>query len=234
MGLRFGGQMVPDIGFKVAGLLRRLVGKKGEFNKQEALLRMLARLGGTTYKELEAKPHGFSLDNGKSKDPMAEIRLPGKKARINVPEFLKSVDRLILRPPVKDKDYPLILSTTCRDLGNVNTIYRNEKWIEKHMPENSLIMHPEDAYAMDVSEESRVRINSRTGTGEAALNLSEDVMPGTVYLKGGWGIYSRDPEDDSGRLRGTAAAMFVPDDEAEEFTGMPFLSGIPVRVEKIQ
>jgi len=36
----------------------------------------------------------------------------------------------------------------------------------------------------------------------------------------------------SGRLRGTAAGLFLPDDEGDEFTGMPFYSGIPCKIEK--
>lgn len=165
---------------------------------------------------------------------LAEIRLPGGKARLDVPEFLASVNRLSLEAPKPDPDYPLLLGTTCRDLGNVNTLYRNEKWVERHPPENRLIMHPEDARALDVSGESRVRIRSRIAAADAALALSEDGMPGTVYLKGGWGLFSRDPGDESGAVRGTAAALFVPDEDADEHTGMPFLNGIPVRVDRIQ
>jgi hypothetical protein len=38
----------------------------------------------------------------------------------------------------------------------------------------------------------------------------------------------------SGKLRGTAAALFLPDEEGDEFTGLPFYSGIPCKVEKIK
>jgi anaerobic selenocysteine-containing dehydrogenase len=233
MGLNFMGNPVLSKGFDLADWIAGISGNKGGINRQNFLLKMLARLGGTSFAELEAKPHGFSLDNGRSKDMLAEIRMPGGKARLDVPEFLESVSRLALEAPKQDPAHPFILCTSCRDLGNVNTLYRNEKWIEGHMPENKLVMNPKDAQELNVSGESRVRVISKISSSDAALALSEDAMPGTLYLKGGWGLYSRDPKDNSGALRGTAAANFVPDEDADEHTGMPFLSGIPVRVEKI-
>jgi len=60
------------------------------------------------------------------------------------------------------------------------------------------------------------------------------VLRGTVYLSHGWGLYSRDPKDTSGNLHGTAAAWLLSDDDGDEFTGMPFYSGVPCKVEKIK
>ena len=66
------------------------------------------------------------------------------------------------------------------------------------------------------------------------MSFTKDVLPGTVYLSHGWGLYSRDPKDTSGKLRGTAAALFLPDEEGDEFTGLPYYNGIPCKVEKIK
>ncbi len=233
LGVNFLNNALADLVFKAADGIKSLLGKAGGVNRQEILLRLLARLGGTSWAELVVRSHGFDLDAGKSREMLAEIRTPGGKARLNVPDFLSAVDGLPLAPPVRDPEYPFILSTTCRTPANVNTLYRNEKWVAKHMPENSLTMHPEDAYAADLSEESRVRVSSRTGEVESALTISRDVLPGTIYLQGGWGIYSRDPKDTSGKLRGTPAAMLLPDEEGDAFTGMPLLSGVSCKVEKI-
>ena len=54
-----------------------------------------------------------------------------------------------------------------------------------------------------------------------------------MYLSHGWGLYSRDPGDGSDRLRGTPASLFLPDEDADAFTGLPFYSGVPCKVEKI-
>ncbi len=132
------------------------------------------------------------------------------------------------------KEYPLILSTTCRTIANVNTMYRNEKWVSKNMPENSLIMHPDDAAALGIKDKERATLATRTGSGDVPVAFSKDVLRSTVYLSHGWGLYSRDPKDTSGKRLGTAASVFLPDQEGDEFTGMPFYSGLPCKVKKIK
>jgi len=191
-------------------------------------------MGRTSFAELEAHPHGLILTKGKPVDFISELRTPDKKVHFDVPEFMAAAARLDLKPEKKNKEYPLVLSTTCRTFANVNTIYKNEKWIAKHMPENSLVMHPDDAGALGIKDRERVRLATRSGTGDVPVAFSEDVLRSTVYLSHGWGLYSRDPKDLSGKLCGTAASVFLPDDEGDEFTGMPFYSGLPCKVEKIK
>ena len=232
MGLNYMDSSFVNFLFEAVDWIRKLFGKP-EANRQRALMRMIARGGKTSYAELEKHPHGMNLTKGKQPDIMKEIRTKDKKVHLNVPEFLASIDRLILQPPVKDPNYPFILSTTCRTMANVNTIMRNQKWRDKHMQENSVTINDKDAETLGVKDNERVRMSSRTGSAEVPVSVSNDVMQGTVYLSHGWGLYSRDPNDKSGKLIGTTAALFLPDDEGDEFTGLPFYSGIPCRIEKI-
>jgi formate dehydrogenase len=234
MGLNFMDAAPVHHGFEIADKIRKLMGRPGEIDRQEAFLRFFARAGKTSFAELEANPHGLILTKGRPPDFLSEIRTPDKKARLDVPEFLAAVDRLSLRPPKKDPKYPLVLSTTARTMANINTIYRNEPWIAKHMAENSLLMHPGDARPLGVKNGQLVRMASRSGAAEVPVSFTKDVLPGTVYLSHGWGLCARDPKDTSGKLRGTAAALFLPDDEGDEFTGLPFYSGIPCKVEKVK
>ncbi len=234
MGLNFMDAAPIHHGFEIADKIRKFMGKPGEIDRQEALLRLFARVGRTSYDELEANPHGLILTKGKPADFVSETRTPDKKVHLDVPEFMAAVDRLSLRPPKKDPNYPLILSTTARTMANVNAIYQNEPWITKHMPENSLLIHPDDARPLRVKDGERVWMASRTGAAEVPLSFTRDVLRGTVYLSHGWGLYSRDPDDKSGRLRGTATSQFLPDEEGDEFTGLPFYSGIPCKVEKVK
>lgn len=214
-------------------IVRKLIGIKGEFDQQNALLRLFARAGGTSYNEIKKNPHGLLIKKKKPYNFMDDIKTPGKKANLGVPEFLTAIDRLIIQPPVIDTNFPFILSTTCRTWANVNTIYRNEEWIEKNMPANSLVMHPDDAAPLGISDGGIVKLSTRTGSAEAPITLNGDVMKGTMYLSHGWGLTSRDPNDKSGKLRGTPASLFLPDDEGDAFTGLPLYSGVPCRVERI-
>ena len=234
MGLNFMDSAPIHHGFEVADNIRRLMGRPGVIDRQEVFLRLFARAGGTSFAELEANPHGLILTKGRPVDFVSEIRTPDKKVHLDVPEFLAAVDRLTLRPPKKDLKYPLVLSTTARTSANVNAIYRNEPWIAKHMHENSLLIHPDDARPLGVKDGERVWMASRTGGAEVLVSFTKDVLPGTVYLSHGWGLYSRDPNDNCGKLRGAAASLFLPDEEGDEFTGLPYYSGIPCKVEKIK
>jgi len=234
MGLNFMDAAPIHYGFEIAEKIRKLMGKPGGIDRQEVFFRLFARTGRTSFDELEANPHGIILTKGKPPDFLSEIRTPDKKAHLDVPEFLAAVDRLSLRPPKQDPNYPLVLSTTARTMANVNAIYRNEPWIAKHMAENSLLIHPDDARPLRVKDGERVRMASATGAAEVPVSFTKDVLPGTVYLSHGWGLYSRDPKDTSGKLRGTAAALFLPDEEGDEFTGLPYYNGIPCKVEKIK
>ncbi len=234
MGLNYMDAAPVQYGFTLAEKVRKLMGKPGELDRQELMFRLFARMGRTSLAELEAHPHGFILTKGKKVDFISEIRTPDKKVHCDVPEFLAAIDRLELNPPKKDNKFPFLLSTTCRTLANVNTMYRNEPWMAKRMPENSLIMHPDDGGALGIEDKERVRLATRTGDGEVPVSFTDDVTRGTVYLSHGWGLYSRDPKDTSGKLCGTAASVFLPDDEGDEFTGMPFYSALPCKIEKIK
>ena len=232
MGLRYMDAAPIHFAFEAAERVRRLLGRPGELDRQEVFFRLVARAGRTSYAQLQARPHGLIL--GEPVDFLGEIRTPDRKAHLDVPEFLAAVGRLDLDPPEPDRRFPFLLSTTCRTRANVNTLYRNEPWIEKHAAENSLSIHPADAGSLGVRDGERVRLATRTGAAEVPLSLTGDVLRGTVYLSHGWGLLSRDPGADSGRLRGTAASLFVPDDEGDEFTGMPVYSGLACKVEKVE
>ncbi len=165
---------------------------------------------------------------------MAEIRTPGKKARLNVKEFLAALANLDLNPYPVEKDYPLVLSTTCRTWANLNTLYRDETWIRKNTQENSLRMNPGDAAEQGLRDGDQARLTTRGGEGSVPVSLSEDVSPGCVFLSHGWGLTSRDPDTDPGEKRGMDASRFLCDEEGDVFSGMPFYSGVACRVEKAQ
>ena len=203
-----------------------------EFDYQEATFRFLARAGRTSWAELDAHPHGLVLDGGRSRDMMAEVRMRGKKACLNVREFMRGMEKLTLAPSAPDAQYPLLLATTCRTWANLNTMYRDEDWIRRNAQENRIHMNPQDAAGLGIAEGETVILTTRTGEDRVVVGLSGDVSPGCVFLSHGWGLYSRDPKDVSRQRRGVAASTFLSDQEADAFSGMPFYSGVPCRVMK--
>jgi anaerobic selenocysteine-containing dehydrogenase len=95
----------------------------------------------------------------------------------------------------------------------------------------TLLMNPEDARGRRLTSGQRVRVTSRAGSVEVALELSDAIRPGVVSLPHGWG---------HGRA-GTAlrVANAVPgvslNDLTDELrvdplTGNAAFSGVPVEV----
>lgn len=232
MGVSFMNNPLAHYGLAGAEWVHRLRRQPGEFDCQQAIFKALARLGKTSWAELEAHPHGPSLDNGRSRDMMAEVRTPGKKARLNARELVQAMKGLPLPPPARVDQYPLLLATTCRTWANLNTMYRDEDWLRRNTPENRLTMNPQDAAELGLAEGEAALLNTRTGEDRVVVALSADASPGCVFLSHGWGLDSRDPREASGGKRGVAACAFLSDEEADEFSGMPFYSGVPCRVRK--
>jgi anaerobic selenocysteine-containing dehydrogenase len=224
----------PFLHYSLAGaerlhLLRR---HPGEFDYQEVLFKILARAGRTSWAELEAHPHGLLLDGGRSRDMMAEVRTRGKKACLNVREFMQGMEELTFAPSAGDAQYPLRLATTCRTWANLNTMYRDEEWIRRNAGENQVCMNPQDAADLGIAEGETVILSTRTGEDRVVVAVSADALRGCVFLSHGWGLASRDPQDMSGRVRGAAASTFLSDEEGDAFSGMPFYNGVPCRVGK--
>lgn len=231
MNINFLDNVFADYGFKVADRISDFFGK-GRIDRQNSMIRLMARMGGTSYKELLKHPHGMTLTGGKQPSVLNELRHKDKKVHFAIPEFLTVIDQLSLEPLKADTDYPLVLSTTCRSWANNNTLIRNESWIAQNMTENYITLHPEDARDRGIVECDKVVLTTRTGEGKAPVKLTEDVLPGTVYLSHGWGLMSRDPSDRSGKMRGLETSRFIPDQQGDAFTGLPLYSGIPCQIIK--
>ncbi len=216
--------------FSGLDFVHKLCGKQGEYNRQQGLSKMVARMMGTSYKEMKQHPHGFSKPPKKEYNYFDSLKTKDKKVHLAIPEFLSSLDQLH-QDPVQDNEFPLRLSTTCRTMANINTMYRNTPWQEKNQHENFLVIHPDDVEGMNVSDNDQVKLISKTNEDLVRISLSTAVLPGSIYLSHGWGLITRDPNSVE-VMPGIVAGKFVSDIDGDEFTGMPFYNGIPCRIEK--
>jgi anaerobic selenocysteine-containing dehydrogenase len=95
----------------------------------------------------------------------------------------------------------------------------------------TLLMHPADAATRGLADGRRVRIRSRVGSVEAALEVTEGVRPGVVCLPHGWG-HGRPGV----RLRvarehpGVSVNDLTDDARLDELTGNAAFSAVPVDV----
>ena len=97
---------------------------------------------------------------------------------------------------------------------------------------NYLFVHPDDAARLGLSDGGAAWVRSAVDAVRAPVQISDEVMPGTVALPFGWG---HDDAEGLPHARGRAGVnvnRLAPDgrDSIDPLSGMAFLSGIPVEV----
>lgn len=88
------------------------------------------------------------------------------------------------QPPAEEPDsnYPLLL-TTGRILYHYNvSTHRYSRHLTAHRPEERIMIHPKDAAALGVNEGDRVDVTSRRGRVWANATVTEDMLPGVVWM----------------------------------------------------
>lgn len=82
-----------------------------------------------------------------------------------------------------DEDYPLTL-TTGRVMFQWHTgsMSRRSEKLEQEAPEAYVEVHPQDAQAVGLSRDRRVRVTSRRGEIELATRITRHVRPGVVFI----------------------------------------------------
>jgi anaerobic selenocysteine-containing dehydrogenase len=107
----------------------------------------------------------------------------------------------------------------------------NSERLVKGRDRCTLLMHPEDATRRGLANGQRVRVASRVGTVEAALEVSDEMRPGVVSLPHGWG-HGR--EGTSLRVARGVPGVSLNDltDELriDPLSGNAAFSGVPVEV----
>lgn len=218
-----------------AALKRRLLSWLGPDGAVALLLRLgpygagfLTFARGLTLRKLKKAPHG--IDFGPLQ-PALPGRLYTRDRRIELcpPRLLEDLKRLqaALQRPA-DGALQLIGR---RDLRSNNSWMHNSERLVKGRDRCTLLMHPDDASARGLRDGEQVRVASRAGAVEAALQVSADMRPGVVSLPHGWGHHRPGT-----RLRVASERPGVSfNDVADEIlvdplSGTACLSGVPVEV----
>lgn len=181
-----------------------------------------------TLRRLRESPHGIDLG---PLQPCLPQRLftPDQRIRCAIPELLGDMARVrgLLATP---RAAPLSLIGR-RHLRSNNSWMHNSHRLVKGKPRCQLLMHPDDARSRSLQDGMQVRVSSRTGTVEATLMLSDELMPGVVSLPHGWG------HDRPGTRLGVARAHagvslndLTDPQRIDPVSGNAALNGVPVEV----
>ncbi len=182
---------------------------------------------------LEAAPHG--LDMGPL-EPCLPGRLGNATKRIQLApaELVADVERLrgrLLGPP--DTLQGALKLVGRRQVRSNNSWMHNSLRLVKGPPRCTLLMSPTDAAARGLLHGEPVVVESRVGEIPMPLEVSEEMMPGTVSIPHGWGHGRPGVVAQVAVAHAGASINDVTDEQAvDALTGGAAFSGVPVQVRR--
>ena len=181
--------------------------------------------------KLKENPSGIDLGELQSQLP-GRLQTPGKVINCAVPQTMADLSRLL-------EEFSTAPSGQLRLIGRRH-VRSNNSWMHnfhrlvKGKSRCTLLMHPDDIAAHNLTSKVDATLSSRAGSVEVTLEASTDVMPGVVSLPHGFG------HNRAGIRMATAVANAgvscndVTDElYLDELSGNAAVNGVPVTVTAI-
>ena len=183
---------------------------------------------GLSLAELRKNPQGFDLGPLQSTFP---DRIPDAHGPIDLAPslFVDDLDRLQARYGANTDGGQLLLIGR-RHLRSNNSWMHNAARLMKGKERCTLMIHPDDAARIGVSDGDKVSISSRVGRVSAPAEITDDMMPGVVSLPHGFG-HARDGVQLRVATRHSGVSVNdLTDEQLLDVSGNAAFSGVPVKV----
>ena len=184
---------------------------------------------GISLAQLEAAPSG--LDFGAPEAGRLPARLQTKDKTIDIApaEFVADLVRLA-RDMERPHDTRLKLIGR-RHVRSNNSWLHNSPRLVKGKERCTLMIHPADARARNLGDGSLAEVISRTGTVRLRVEVTDDMMPGTVSIPHGWGHGLDGVAMQTAQAHAGVSLNDLTDEAAiDPLSGNAALSGVPVEV----
>jgi len=186
------------------------------------------RPSGLNLRKLRALPHGTVLADHIETGLLREkVRHGDGRARLDPAVIRAAVDRLDATGQ-DDPDFPMRL-IGLRELRSHNSWMHNAPLLLRGGRTQTARLHPDDA-ALGLQDGGSVEIASRQGAVTVPVLVTDELLPGTVALPHGWGHHGGWRRANAlGGVNSNVLASAEAGD-VEPFSGMAWLTGIPVRL----
>lgn len=182
---------------------------------------------GLTLAKVRDQPHG--IDKGALKPRLEEIlQTPSGKIELAPAYITDDLPRLEARL-TRQEDRLVLVSR--RDVRSNNSWMHNLEKLVRGRERCTLLIHPDDAARAGLDEGADARVSSESGTVEAPVEITDEMMPGVVCLPHGWG------HDRAGtrlevakRHAGVNNNLLAPGRLVDVPSGNAIVNGIPVDV----
>jgi anaerobic selenocysteine-containing dehydrogenase len=222
-------------------LTHRLKGETGEFTPEppEKLLDLGLQHGryNISLQQLIDNPHG--LDFG-ALQPCFPERLFTEDKKINLAPALLVQDlararnvwmATKFRQSETAPQYPMALIGR-RHLRDNNSWMHNSERLIKGRNRCTLLIHPDDARALNIDNQQLVKVSSRVGAIELPAEWSDSMMQGVVCMPHGYGHGRENVQLDVARKHAGVSVNDLTDEQIlDDLTGNAAFSNVLVRVE---
>jgi len=187
---------------------------------------------GLSLSALRREPHGVDLGPLKTCLPQ-RLFTQGKRIHLAPTAFVEDVKRL--RDSYPEGAAPLadgeLLLIGRRHLRDNNSWMHNVPMLMTGKPRCTLMIHPEDARALGLSEGDEAVVASRVGQVSVPVNVTDEVMRGVVSLPHGYGHRRNGVRlSVAEKHAGVSLNDLTDDQRLDALCGNAAFSGVPVRV----
>jgi formate dehydrogenase len=179
-----------------------------------------AALGNAVFQAIVDNPQGVVIAKESYEETFDRIHTDDGRISLVIPELIEELMGLIDEtPPSQDDEYPFVLAAGERRTNTANTIYRDPSWRKKDRA-GALRMSPGDAERLDVEDGGRVRLTTKRGSIETAIEITDTLRDGHVTLPNGMGVAYPNAE-------GKREVVGVPPNELTSSEDRDWLAGTP-------
>ena len=145
------------------------------------------------WRDVIANPHGLVLGEREFGHVKEALRTDDKEVHAAPPEFVQRARELLAEPhPEAPDGYPFQLANR-RNRHSMNSWLNELPGLHPSGKKNEVVIHPDDAAALGVTEGDRVRVFSSVGAIELAASVNDRPRRGVVIVDHGWGSRIFDP-----------------------------------------
>lgn len=145
------------------------------------------------WRDVMAHPHGWVLGPREFGHFRDALRTPDKRVHAAPPEFVSRARELLVEPHSAAPDgYPFQLANR-RHRHSMNSWLNELPGLHPSGKGNQVVIHPDDAARLGVSEGDLVKVFSPVGAIELAAAVSDRPRRGVVIVDHGWGSRIFDP-----------------------------------------
>jgi anaerobic selenocysteine-containing dehydrogenase len=188
-------------------------------------------MGEEIFQAILQHPEGLWIGKCDASNPLGELRTADKRVNVLIPELVEAVKGIDVQSEEAGlgmtKDFPFILAAGRHMDCNANTIMRDPAWNKEMSRACTLLMHPDDAAALGLTDGKMVRVTTEAGSEDVELEVTDEARLGQVVMPHGFGLVH------VGRKHGANANRLTKNTNRDPIAATPLHRFVPCNVKAL-